>query len=421
METLGSHHGPDGAGQVLTKSACSEQPSYPESGTAQEIPPSIDGSHGGQLQRCLIMTKAGRCVVNCAPRVESIDKDEPTKLAIGPLCRLLVTMHTFSGGSFLSFVEIDRFGVVLVDGGSFLVALVCPKDKTGGYTDIASIKLRALQVRHVFGQLHQGTVDEMQSVHEAEAQELLRSYTARSSGIHIEGGREPSTAPPFAHFETLYLRNVLKEPPYRLLWLQPLLSLQGVQRVYLLDLTDRKVVLAAAREQNQDDRRRDSGSVGCNTEHSEIFGPFLNQCWDIVFHYAHILAAGEPDADHLGTASRDEVLVMAFSATSAGAGLVEDVVVCLRTVRLSRPACLVALWQPLQEQHAGVSKGALPDLGASTAASQRRQRAQERAQKAAAAQENITGLPPRFRTQDELLRQLYFPSSFGLFAVRPHI
>jgi hypothetical protein len=128
---------------------------------------------------------------------------------VGPFCRLLVTMHGFSGGGFLSYVEIDRFGVVMVEGGSYLVALVCVAG-----LDIASVKLRAVQVRHVFEQLHGQTIAEMNTQHQQEGADMLQSYSAHSGRRDRDDEAEPATAPPFAHFEQLYLRDVLADPPY---------------------------------------------------------------------------------------------------------------------------------------------------------------------------------------------------------------
>ena len=100
----------------------------------------------------MITTKAGRCVVNCAPHASagSVRVGEGGNLAVGPLCRLLVTMHEFSQGGFLSYVQIQNFGVVLVDGGSYLVGAICAAG-----VDLPADKLRAVQARHVFGLLHQ--------------------------------------------------------------------------------------------------------------------------------------------------------------------------------------------------------------------------------------------------------------------------
>jgi hypothetical protein len=69
----------------------------------------------------------------------------------------------------------------MVDGGSYIVALIClapgggSGEAGGGAVDLASVKLRAVQVRHVFGQLHQAAADDMQAQHEVEAEEMLRS------------------------------------------------------------------------------------------------------------------------------------------------------------------------------------------------------------------------------------------------------
>ena len=54
----------------------------------------------------MITTKAGRCVVNCAPHAsaDGVRAGEDGNLAVGPLCRLLVTMHEFSQGGFRSYV-----------------------------------------------------------------------------------------------------------------------------------------------------------------------------------------------------------------------------------------------------------------------------------------------------------------------------
>ena len=65
------------------------------------------GSSFGWIFRCVITTKAGRCVVNCAHHAsaDGVRAGEGGSLAVGPLCRLLVTMHDFSQGGFLSYVQ----------------------------------------------------------------------------------------------------------------------------------------------------------------------------------------------------------------------------------------------------------------------------------------------------------------------------
>eukprot|EP01043_Picozoa_sp_COSAG02_P022618 COSAG02_NODE_1181_length_14030_cov_6.652143_8_plen_300_part_00 len=158
------------------------------------------GSSLGWIFRCVITTKAGRCIVNCTPHASAsgVCGSEGGGLAVGPLCRLLVTMHEFSQGGFLSYVQIHNRGVVLVDGGSYLVGIICA---TG--VDLPAVKLRAVQIRHVFGLLHQSQVDEMQMQHEAEAEAMLKTYTIHSSRTEHGESAEPQTAPPFAHFEQL--------------------------------------------------------------------------------------------------------------------------------------------------------------------------------------------------------------------------
>lgn len=165
----------------------------------QQQQPSL-GSSLGWIFRCVITTKAGRCIVNCAPHASAggVRGSEGGGLAVGPLCRLLVTMHEFSQGGFLSYVQIHNRGVVLVDGGSYLVGIICAAG-----VDLSAVKLRAVQIRHVFGLLHQSQVDEMQMQHEAEAEAMLKTYTIHSSRTEHGESAEPQTAPPFAHFEQL--------------------------------------------------------------------------------------------------------------------------------------------------------------------------------------------------------------------------
>jgi hypothetical protein len=163
-------------------------------------PQPVLGNSLGWIFRCVITTKAGRCIVNCAPHasVGGVRGAEGGGLAVGPLCRLLVTMHEFSQGGFLSYVQIHNRGVVLVDGGSYLVGIICAAG-----VDLPAVKLRAVQIRHVFGLLHQSQVDEMQMRHEAEAEAMLKTYTIHSSRTEHGESAEPQTAPPFAHFEQL--------------------------------------------------------------------------------------------------------------------------------------------------------------------------------------------------------------------------
>lgn len=172
----------------------------PRGAAADDAPRRAQPSSCGWIFRCVITTKAGRCVVNCAPHASAggVRGGEGGGLAVGPLCRLLVTMHQFSQGGFLSYVQIHNRGVVLVDGGSYLVGIICAAG-----VDLPAVKLRAVQIRHVFGLLHQSQVDEMQARHEAEAEAMLKTYTIHSSRTEHGESAEPQTAPPFAHFEQL--------------------------------------------------------------------------------------------------------------------------------------------------------------------------------------------------------------------------
>ena len=74
----------------------------------------------------------------------------------------------------------------MVDGGSYIVALVClaPRGGDNGdegkVLDLASVKLRAVQVRHIFGQLYQETANAMQAQHQVEGEEMIHSCASAS-------------------------------------------------------------------------------------------------------------------------------------------------------------------------------------------------------------------------------------------------
>jgi hypothetical protein len=241
--------------------------------------------------------------------------------------------------------------------------------------------------------------------------------------------REPATAPIFSDFEAVYLRGMLAQPPYRVVWLQTLLQLPGVRRVFLLDLSDAKVVLAAP-EDRAEAYGSSSACLGCSGQVTGMFGSFLSQCWKVIFEYARILAAGEPAGGGSSSSqgdSKGEVLCMAFPAgTADGPGPTSELLLCLHAVRLVRPACLVALYQhpttDLPVQRGGQDPlpkqtSVAPDLEATLAGSDRRHRAKQAAKAALQAQAQVDSLPPRFRTQKEVLRRLRYPSSFSLFKV----
>eukprot|EP01050_Picozoa_sp_SAG11_P003160 SAG11_NODE_173_length_13507_cov_10.489931_2_plen_360_part_00 len=211
----------------------------------------LDGCGAG-IESCLIMTKAGRCVLNCiSSAAAAAARRRESRLVVGQLCKLLVTMHAFAGSAFLSYVEIEAHGVVLVDGGSFLVALLCSAQRAGGAIDLPSLKLRAVQIRHAFATLHTAAIEQMQATHAAELEQMLKNFTIHSDTNDADNPARqlaPSTAPAFAHFEELYLRGVLEAPPYDSCWLAPLLKLDGVRQALLLDLQSAAVLLSARGE-----------------------------------------------------------------------------------------------------------------------------------------------------------------------------
>ena len=341
-----------GARALDSSTGSASSPDTSASGSAGDSPAAADvdavdgtplvGSSVGWIFRCVITTKAGRCVVNCAPH--GVLGAEGGGLAVGPLCRLLVTMHAFSEGGFLSYVQIHNRGVVLVDGGSYLVGIVCAAG-----VELPAVKLRAVQIRHVFGLLHQSQADEMQARHEADAEAMLKTYTIHSSRTEHSESAEPQTAPPFAHFEQLYLRPTLREPSLSKVWLQPLLLLPGVRHCFLVDVTSGSTLLSSSSE----------GATGADGD----FGPFLRQCWGTLVEYARILCASEADAEDgaaqpqeppeetakLPASSSDSrFLGLVFDAgpLGLGGGLSASITLALQAVSLGRerPACLVLVY-----------------------------------------------------------------------------
>eukprot|EP01044_Picomonas_judraskeda_P012572 COSAG03_NODE_1813_length_3479_cov_4.926036_1_plen_545_part_00 len=343
-----------GARALDSSTGSASSPDTSASGSAGDSPAAADadavdgtplvGSSVGWIFRCVITTKAGRCVVNCAPH--GVLGAEGGGLAVGPLCRLLVTMHAFSEGGFLSYVQIHNRGVVLVDGGSYLVGIVCAAG-----VELPAVKLRAVQIRHVFGLLHQSQADEMQARHEADAEAMLKTYTIHSSRTEHSESAEPQTAPPFAHFEQLYLRPTLREPSLSKVWLQPLLQLPGVRHCFLVDVTSGSTLLSSSSQ----------GATGADGD----FGPFLRQCWGTLVEYARILCASEADAEDgaaqpqeppeetaklpaSSSSSDSRFLGLIFDAgpLGLGGGLSASTTLALQAVSLGRerPACLVLVY-----------------------------------------------------------------------------
>ena len=74
--------------------AAAEQERCAGAGRAALEPQPTAGSSLGWIFRCVITTKAGRCIVNCAPHASAggVRAGEGGGLAVGPLCRLLVSV-----------------------------------------------------------------------------------------------------------------------------------------------------------------------------------------------------------------------------------------------------------------------------------------------------------------------------------------
>ena len=279
-----------------------------------------------------------------------------------PLCRLVVAMHAFGGGSFLGNAQINNVGVVLVDGGSYLVALLF----TLGLCELASAKLSAVLVRDVFGQQYQRIIDGMHTHHQHAEEQLLIASSAHSGRRDSDDNTSESlTAPPFADFEKLFLRDALAEP-CRNRWLRPLLYChEGVRRVFLLDVPGSKVVLTLSRGASSS---YNGGDAVCTTLHEPrddtawtgMFGPFLRQCWDTIFGYARVLCEDEHPDTHKSSGKRSEeerkpqgrvVLSLSFRDGVAAGQMPCDqnsegsITICFKAVQLARPACLVLLYQ----------------------------------------------------------------------------
>lgn len=403
--------------------------------------------------QCLIITKAGRCIVNCvlSNRARPVDQQAPVTMS-ATLCRLFIAMQAFTGGP-SGYAKMDQLNVVLVDGGSYLVAVLC----AAGSFDVASSTFCALQVCHVFGQRYQQVVRDLHARHQYAEEQLLVSSSALSGRRDRDDrGIALPTVPVFEEFERVFLRRTLAVPS-RERWLRPLLQFQGVQHVLLLDTSRSKVLLSLS---SGSSGGHDCCSGGCTPACGEriygnmacrgSIGSFLSQCWNTVIGYAQLLCEDAEQGQVCGVSlpyakgpskRRDEV-VLSLPLTSAVLGGIQasgpsrdhprhsrsgtnpdaSVVLCFKTVRLSNPACLVLLYYPTGQFCGSVaSTPSTPSAHKQTqlkskptriTSHQNLEQCSARSTRRYGAEPSL--LPARSQTQNEMLRHLYFSESYHL-------
>ena len=98
----------------------------------------------------VVTTKLGKCLLHCAvggpgPR--------PAELRVAPLCQLLATMQDLAGSPPFGYAEVHGSGVVVLEGHSVIVAMLC--DARDGRQ---SARLLGMQLLNTFGQLFRGAV-----------------------------------------------------------------------------------------------------------------------------------------------------------------------------------------------------------------------------------------------------------------------
>ena len=183
-------------------------------------------------QCVLVFTQSSKLLVNCA--VGSYAQ-RPT-LDVLPLCQLLSTMQALAGRPPAGFVELHGMRVLLLEGYSVVVAVMC--DSSCCSTD--SARLLGMQVLNVFGKLFHRDVEALGEEHEHAQSAAVTSYTFHSStrssdgGGVMAGGDGSSTMPDFLAFQQSYLLPLLLRPPAEELWLQPMLRPAAALRAVLL-------------------------------------------------------------------------------------------------------------------------------------------------------------------------------------------
>ena len=117
-----------------------------------------DADRPRHVHGVVVTTKLGKCLLHCAvggpgPR--------PAELRVAPLCQLLATMQDLAGRPPFGYAEVHGSGVVVLEGHSVIVAMLC--DARDGRQ---SARLLGMQLLNTFGQLFRGAVASLDGAHQ---------------------------------------------------------------------------------------------------------------------------------------------------------------------------------------------------------------------------------------------------------------
>ena len=185
-----------------------------------------DADRPRHVHGVVVTTKLGKCLLHCAvggpgPR--------PAELRVAPLCQLLATMQDLAGRPPFGYAEVHGSGVVVLEGHSVIVAMLC--DARDGRQ---SARLLGMQLLNTFGQLFRGAVASLDGAHQRAMEAAVSSYTFHSATQRAPGAGGCTMAP-FVPFQEAFVRTMLLRPPPADLWLAPLLALPCALRACVLD------------------------------------------------------------------------------------------------------------------------------------------------------------------------------------------
>jgi hypothetical protein len=176
----------------------------------------------------LIFTPSSKLLVSCAVGAYA---QRPVFEPL-PLCQLLSTMQGVAGHPQSGYVELHGMSVLLLEGDSMIVAVLC--GRAASRSALGAARLLGLQVLNTFGKLHHDRLGALDTQHEQALNAAVTSYTFHSatsshpsdgSGIAAGEGSSATTLPEFVEFERSYVLPLLLRPPADVLWLQPLMNL----------------------------------------------------------------------------------------------------------------------------------------------------------------------------------------------------
>jgi len=146
------------------------------------------------------------------------------------LARLLLALVNLGGGGAVSRVTLGRSRLVVVDRGSFLVALI----PHAGSSPILDVE--ALHIAHILNLLY----PELEQCAAAPGSPCEKNidYSVRgelTANVEAELDNDTATAPPYDRFELQYLDGALARPPECAEWLSALVGCPGVLEAALIE------------------------------------------------------------------------------------------------------------------------------------------------------------------------------------------